>query len=177
MPSADCPSAIASLTARTLRGVASFVSSSSRTRTAVRQLQHAEVLVNRLPHSGVFYSQSLGLSRGTPDCFRCVTVESTWRAAVRYRTGNKAFPIVLHPHPAYASPVSTGRVSVHLPTLYVRPTSSSRASSRDRYRHSLCLRLPFGVTTWGWTCSLICTRVPVTFVTNLNAGTFSERTS
>ena len=49
----------------------------------------------------------------------------------------------MHPRPTSKPPILTDGVSVHPPTLFVRPTSLSRASSRDRYRHSLCLRLLF----------------------------------
>ena len=82
MPSADCPSATARLATRSRQVASSVLCSLSGSRSSVWLTVPRRGLgkpVASLRHS---YSQSLGLSRGTPDYFQCVTVKSTaWAAA------------------------------------------------------------------------------------------------
>lgn len=84
MPSADCLAAIADIAADPLRGAVFFCVPLSGLVNRSRQPIRAEALVSRCATLPAFYSQSRRLSRGSPGCFRCVTVESTeWAVALR----------------------------------------------------------------------------------------------
>jgi hypothetical protein len=121
MPSADCLLAIADVAADPLQAAMFFVSPTevglvSRSRRPL----HAEALVSRLPPVRRFILQSLRLSRGTPDCFRHVTVESTeWAAAFIQEAGNWGCHVccLLTPHPS--TPILTDGLSIR-PVYTVR---------------------------------------------------------
>ena len=107
--------------------------------------RHAEALVSRLPLFPAFFSQSLGLSRGNP---WLLSMRNRRMYVMRLRDNWRTSGCVAPSSPCIP-PLSACRVSVHLHALYVRPASSSRASSRDHCWHSLCLRLPFAVIWLG----------------------------
>ena len=77
MPSADCPLALANLTARLLRVSVIFVSSHSRTHGPATATCPCQGILDAGFLIPATFSQSLGLSRGNPDYFPCVTVGST----------------------------------------------------------------------------------------------------
>ncbi len=82
MPSADCPSATTRLATRALQVASSVLCPLSGSHPRV----WLTVVRRGIGKPGAsfrhFFSQNLGLSRGTPDYFPCVTVEYTaWAAA------------------------------------------------------------------------------------------------
>ena len=145
MPSADCPSALANLAARPLRvakcvcvPVAGLVLRPSRT-------LHAEALVSRSASSPAFFSQNLGLSRGSP----WLLSMRNCRVYVERRIGNRDFRLccTLVPVPAASYPPRGRQFS---PLLYtISPHLRLRPLPGHRYRPSPCPWLPFTVTWLG----------------------------
>ena len=82
MPSADCPSATACLATRPLQVARSLLCSLSGSRSRVWPTTARRGIDQPVASFRHFFLQSLGLSRGSPDYFPCVTVEYTaWAAA------------------------------------------------------------------------------------------------
>jgi len=142
-PSADCLLAIADVTVDPLQVAMFFVSPTEAGFVGwSRRPTHAEALT--LPaasSSGFSISQNPRFSRGTPDCFRHVTVESTqWAAAFIQEAGNWGCHVccLLTPHPLRLySPTGCQFVPS---TLYVRPMSLRPASFNPPLRNE---SLPF----------------------------------
>ena len=157
MTAADCPLAIAGVAADPLRGVVGVRVPLAGLVLRPRRPIHAEALVSRCASVPAFVSQYRGLSRGTPCCFRYVTVESTERAVVPFKglvTG-AAMCVAFSPHihPRLYSPtggqflpVYTVR-SAHIFALgFLQPALTVRLSAP---RYLSCYR------SQGWTFSLI----------------------
>ena len=147
---------------------------------AARRPLNAEVFGRPLTSCAAFApDRAVGSPGVLPSCFLCVTVEFTaWAAASSKRlvTGTSRLCCTLVPHPD--APVLTYGVSVHPYSLFVRPTYSSRASSRPPYGRNLCPPLPFIVTFLrGWTCALIVPNPHDMLDARLRSGTLAERTS
>jgi hypothetical protein len=151
MPFADCPWAIASLTARPLRvatcvcvPVAGFVPHPP-------QARHAEALVSRSRLLLRPYSRRTWGSPGVlPDCFRCVTVGSTCGAVSVTGTSDCVAPSspCLPPH--------TRRGAVSHPLYSVR---SARIFASGLFRGTvtgspLALGYPSPLPGWDGTCLL-----------------------
>ena len=144
-----------------------------------RQPPHAEALVSRCTSCPASFSQYRGISRGTPCCFRHVTVESTERAAAPLKklvTG-AAMCVAFSPHirprlysptGGQFSPVCTVR-SAHIFALsFLQPALTKRISAS---RYLSCY------LSQGWTCSLIAPEFLDTLDAYLKFGTLAERTS
>ncbi len=134
------------LTMDSLRAATMFVSSPGRTHDGPWQAHHAEELVDRFPLSGYLLAEP----RALPGFSLSLSMRSCWIYVMRH-CGNKAFPIVLHPHPRASRLISTCRASVLLHTLYDQPTPSPTASSRPPYGRYLCLQLPRPLPSRDWT--------------------------
>ena len=169
MSSADCLVAIADVAADPLRAVVLFVFPLSGLVRRLRRPLHAEALVSRLASSPALFSQSHGLSRGTPCCFRHVTVESTERAAAsleRLVTG-AAMCVAFSPHirprlysptGGQFSPVCTVR-SAHVFALsFLQPALAERISAS---RYLSCY------LSQGWTNSRVCPKIHSTYLTQI----------
>ena len=188
MTAADCPLAIAGVAADPLRVVAFIRVPRSGLVRRSRQPIHAEALVSRcasfLFFFPVFFSQYRGLSRGTPCCFRYVTVESTERADALRRvcacsglvTGAAvcvAFsplirPRLYSPTGGQFYPVYTVRSAHIFAFRFLQPALTGRISAS---RYLSCY------LSQGWTCSLSFPKPNGMLDAVFSFGTLAERTS
>ena len=151
MPSADCPSALANLAARPLRVAKCVCVPVAGLVPHPPQAWHAKALVSRSALSpAFFFSQNLGLSRGSPCCFRCVTVGSTWSAVSVTGTSDCVAPS------SPCLPPLTRRRVVSLPFYSVR---SARIFASGLFRGTvtgspLALGYPSPLPGWDGTCLL-----------------------
>jgi hypothetical protein len=177
MPSADCPSAIGSpcgsLTATVAVHLCPPRLGSSR---STRQLTTCQGIGKPVPSVPAFCSQSLGLSRGTPGCFRCVTVESTRSAAVLFGTGNWDFRLCcilvpraprLYPPAGCQSTCILCAIGPHLRLGLPQGRLTDETFASD---------YPSALPTWDRTCSLNLPKPHDMLDTHLSFGTLAERT-
>ena len=159
VPSADCPSAIAAVAGDPLRGVVFFCVPLAGLVMRLRQPLHAEALVSRCASfSGLSSRRAWGSPGVFPGCFRCVTVESTGLSCCLIEeAGNWGCHVCCLLTPQSSSPVLADGASVLPPTLFVRPTFLSPASSRPPHGRNLCLRLPFMLPITGLGLLVDCT--------------------
>lgn len=182
MTAADCLVAIADVAANPLRAVALFVSPTEvgLVRRS-RRPPHAEALISRCASFPALFSQSHRPSRGTPCCFRYVTVESTGLGccpSTRFRlpgTDNWGCHVccLLTPHPS--TPILTDGLSVcpvytvrsaHIFALcFLQPAFTERISAS---------RYPSCYLSRGWTCSLTLHKLRSMLDAESEFGTLAE---
>jgi len=178
MPSADCLAALADIAADPLWAVAFFCVPLSGLVGRLRRLVHAEALVSRCASLPAFFPQSRRLSRGTPGCFRYVTVESTGWAVAPPGAGNRGCHVCCLLTPQPSTPVLTGGASVLPPALFVRPISLRPASFNPPLQdESLPSAIPSRYLSRSWTCHAFSPKIGSMLDAWFDFGTLAERTS